>query len=74
MSYVITAEVHLDAHMNISGDISKVKARFFYRNDNSIVFDVNGSFDSKTQKEIVLKLCRDMVDAGFLDFSIRHSF
>lgn len=74
MSYIITAEVDTDAEMNLCGDKTKVQARILSERDGCITFDVAGDFDPAKKREQVLALCKTLVDAGFVEFSISHSF
>ena len=72
MSYIIIAEVGLNSEENSGGNIEKVEARIFHKRGNIIYFDVPGDLDNK--KEITRKLCNSLINAGFVQFNIRHSF
>ena len=72
MSYIITATIELDLEMNHGGAIEQVDARFLSRNGHTITLDVKGEFG--LQNVIVKKLCNSLIDAGFVDFSIGHSY
>ena len=72
MSYIIIAEVETDAEVNVHGDCEKVEARVLSRRFNNISFDVCATFE--TQAELTLKLCTSLITAGYLEFSIRHSY
>ena len=72
MGYIITAEIDTTCEENGSGDIKKVKARTLSRRDGYITFDIKGTFGE--QRELTKKLCDDIIDAGFVSFSIGHSY
>jgi hypothetical protein len=74
MSYIVCAELYLDAEMNLGADIQKVDARILYEDKNRkrITFDVRGEFGK--QQEITMKLCKTLIGAGFVEFEIRHSY
>jgi len=72
MSYIITAEVYTDKEENWQGDISKVNARILSKRDICVTFDIPGNF--KNQKELTKQLCNMLVDAGFVSFTIGHSY
>lgn len=72
MSYIITAEVFTAVEENLSGDISKVNARILSKRDGSITFDIRGDFYK--QQELTRKLCNTLIDAGFVSFTIGHSY
>jgi hypothetical protein len=72
MSYIIIAEVRLDLEENMHGDIKKVNARILSKNNNSIVFDIPGDFHN--QQELTKQFCNTLVDAGFFQFEIKHSY
>jgi hypothetical protein len=74
MSYIITAEVCTHSEVNIGADRTKVKARILSEHNGYITFDVQGDFDTKIQRELVVSLCRDLTNAGFLEFKISHSY
>lgn len=74
MSYRITAEVNITSEVNRGADTSKVKARILSQRDGSITFDVPGEYESERQSALVLDLCRELVEAGFVEFRIGHSF
>jgi len=44
----------------------------FDEEEDTQYFDMRGDFE--TQKEDTLWLCERLVNAGFLNFNIRHSF
>ncbi len=73
MGYIITAEVDTTAEMNFGADRTKVKARVLSEHNGYITYDVKGDFEPKIQRELVLELCRDLVEAGFVQFKISHS-
>jgi hypothetical protein len=72
MSYIICAEVDLDAEENHAGDIEKVEARTLSSRDGHITFDIRGNF--KNKKELTKHLCTTLIDAGFVSFDISHSY
>ena len=72
MSYIITAEVFIDGEDNLNGDITKVNARILSKREESITFDIPGDF--YRQKELTKNLCTTLIDAGFISFSIGHSY
>jgi hypothetical protein len=72
MSYIIVAEVFTNVEENLSGDISKVDARILSKGDWSITFDIRGDFYK--QRELTRKLCNTLIDAGFVSFTIGHSY
>ena len=74
MSYIITAEVSKTAEMNQGADQTLVKARVLSERDGYVTFDVPGDFDPDKRRGLVLSLCRDLVDAGFVEFRISHSY
>lgn len=74
MSYIITAEVQLDAEMNAGGDIQKVAAGLLSLREGLATFDVPGDFDPARQRQLVLQLCGSLVAAGFVEFRIGHSY
>lgn len=74
MSYIITADVYIHSEINMGADISKVKSRILSEHNGYISFDVKGDFDTKVQRELILELCRDLIDAGFVEFNISHSY
>ncbi|AHF94595.1 hypothetical protein OPIT5_29370 [Opitutaceae bacterium TAV5] len=74
MSYIIIAEVDTRGEMNVGGDKAKVRARMLDEQDGIITFDVQGDYDPSVKRERVLALCQTLVDAGFVEFSIRHSY
>ena len=74
MGYIITAEADTTVEMNQGADRSKMKARVLSERNGCVTFDVRGSFDAEEQRELVLGLCRTLVEAGFLEFRISHSY
>lgn len=72
MSYVITAEVYAETEVNMGGDKTKVAARTLSERDGTITFNVHGDFEQ--QAELTKALCNSLIDAGFLDFKIGHSY
>jgi len=72
MSYIITAEVDTREEINQGGDRSKVKARTLSEGNGVITFYVKGDF--MQNQALVLGLCKDLVDAGFIEFKIGHSY
>lgn len=72
MSYIITANVHTDTEANLHGDKAKVAARISSERDGTIPFNVRGHYDK--QAELIKALCNSLIDAGFIAFSIGHSF
>jgi hypothetical protein len=72
MSYIICAEVYLDEEINQSGSIEMVDARILSRDGGKMTFDIRGEFGR--QKELARKLCNTLIDAGFYEFEIRHSY
>lgn len=73
MGYVIIAEVDKTTEINHGADRSKVKARVLFENNSHVTFDVKGEFKKEKQRALVMELCQDLVDAGYVEFSIRHS-
>ena len=72
MGYIITAEIPLDSAMNQGADIEQVEARFLCKTGVTVTLDVKGEFG--LQNVIVKKLCNSLIDAGFVEFSIGHSY
>jgi hypothetical protein len=74
VSYIICAEVRLDTEMNIGGDHEKVNASILHwdRGQYRLTFDIPGIWGK--QQELTKKLCSDLIDAGFVEFEIRHSY
>ena len=74
MSYIITAEVFTDVEENRSGDISKVDARILSKKErgSTITFDIPGDFFKR--QELTKKLCDTLINAGFVSFTIGHSY
>lgn len=72
MSYIIVAEVDEASEMNTGGDPGKVRARILSRENGRIAFDVRGEFGR--EPGIIQDLVASLLDAGFYDFSIRHSY
>ena len=72
MSYIIIAEVNTTSEENFHGNKSLVDARVLSERDGYINFDVQGEFGK--QKERSKRLCNTLIDAGFVSFSIRHSY
>jgi len=72
MSYIITAEVFINAEENLSGDISKVTAEILSERDCRITFSIRGDFHK--QGQLTKQLCNTLIDAGFLSFDIGHSY
>ena len=72
MSYIITAEVFRNSEENFNGDITLVDARILSKNEDWITFDIPGDFYK--QKRLTKKLCLSLIDAGFISFSINHSY
>lgn len=74
MSYIITAEVDTTLEVNQGADRSKVDARVLSERDGYIAFDVCGEFNDERRRELVLGLCRTLVEAGYVEFRISHSY
>lgn len=72
MSYIIVAEVDTEAEENYHGDKTKVDARILSEYDSYIKFDIKGEHDKKP--ELTMKLCKTLIDAGYMSFDIRHSY
>lgn len=72
MSYIITAEVDTTNEMNARGQRALVSARVLSERDGVITFDVPGEFGEEQKR--VLALCESLIEAGFVDFSIGHSY
>ena len=72
MSYIITAEVFRYKEENFRGDIKLVNARILSESEGLIIFDIPGDF--LKQKELTKELCLSLIDAGFISFSINHSY
>lgn len=72
MGYIVTAEVYTDLETNMHGDKSKVDARILCERTGYIEFDVRGEFGM--QQEITRRLCNTLIDAGFVEFRIGHSY
>ena len=74
MSYIITAEVSTTTEINQGAERTKVKARVLSERDGYVTFDVKGDFLPEKQRALVLELCRDLVEAGYVEFRISHSW
>lgn len=74
MGYIITAEVDTTVEVNQGADRSKVNARVLSERDGYITFDVRGEFDDEKRRALVLGLCRTLVEAGYVEFRISHSY
>ena len=74
MGYIITAEADKNAEINRGADRSKVKARVLSDSNGYVEFDVKGDFDLEKQRALVLELCHDLVEAGYVEFRIGHSY
>ena len=72
MGYIVTAQVYLHAEMNMHGDATKVDARILSNVNGYITFDVKGEFGE--EKRIVGDLCKTLLEAGYYEFSINHSY
>jgi len=73
VSYIITADDPLSTEQNQCGDINKVEARVLsHRPDISVTFDVPGKFGEQEQR--TRALCNTLIDAGFVEFRIGHSY
>jgi len=72
LTYVVIAEVDTQREMNLHGDRLKVAARLLSDRDGCIKFDVRGKFGE--EKRVVSELVSTLLDAGFYEFSIRHSY
>jgi len=73
VSYIITADVPLSTEQNQCGDVNKVEARVLsHRPDISVTFDVPGKFGEQEQR--TRALCNTLIDAGFVEFRIGHSY
>lgn len=74
MSYIVTAEAYtgMDCEKNIGADASKVDARILSLREGKVTFDVRGEHGKEA--EIVRALCISLIDAGFFEFSIGHSY
>ncbi len=72
MSYIITARASLSTDVNSNARIADVDARVLSRDDNYVTFDIPGIFGR--EQELAMKLCKAMVDAGFVAFEIGHSY
>jgi len=71
MSYIIIADVDTTNGAN-SGHVDDVQARILKQHNGHVSFDINSSFD--TQKQDTLNLCQSLINSGFIQFSIRHSY
>ena len=72
MSYIICAKAYLDEEPNHLARRELVDARTLSVGDDEITFDVKADFDNRPA--LVAKLCKSMIDAGFLSFKITHSY
>ena len=72
MSYIIVAEVDKGDEDNYGGDEEKLSCRVLRRNGSVVSFDIPGDF--KFQKELTFSLCKELIEAGFISFSIHHSY
>lgn len=72
MGYIVTAECYKHSEMNMHADASKVDARVLSNVNGYITFDVKGEFGR--EKEIVGALVSTLLEAGFYEFSIAHSY
>ena len=72
MSYIVTAKVDLNDEMNLGAKAGDVRARTLSLREGMITFDVPGDF--QRTPEIVKGLCDSLIEAGFLSFSISHSY
>jgi hypothetical protein len=74
MGYIITAEADTTVEVNQCADRAKVKARVLSERNGYVTFDAPGDFNLEKQRAVVLELCRDLVDAGYVEFRISHSY
>jgi hypothetical protein len=72
MPFIIVAEVNAASEVNAGADRTKVKARLHSERGSELCFNVRGEFGKQT--ELTGALCQSLVDAGYLEFSIRHSY
>ena len=72
MGYIVTAEVYLHSEMNMHGDATKVDARILSNCNGYITFDVKGEFGE--EQRIVGDLCKTLLDSGYYEFRISHSY
>ncbi|MBN3761225.1 hypothetical protein [Burkholderia sp. Ac-20365] len=72
MAYIVTAEVYKHCEMNTHGDAERVEARVLRNDDGYITFQVKGEFGE--EKRIVGELVRTLLDAGYYEFRIAHSY
>ena len=73
MSYIIVAGVDTTTELNCQGVVADVDARILSDSgDGFIKFDLRGDFD--IHKELTMALCRSLIDAGFVEFTISHSY
>lgn len=72
MSYIIVAEVDTEDEDNYGGDAEKLSCRKLCQRGTVISFDIPGDF--KFQKELTFSLCKELIEAGFISFSIHHSY
>lgn len=72
MSYIITAEVDTSSEEHYHGRVEDVDARILREEDNRVTFDIPGDFQK--QEELTRKLCNSLIDAGFISFTIHHSY
>ena len=72
MGYIIVAEVDTTSADNHHAKIETVDARILSNHDGKISFDIRGDFDNR--KQLTKDLCITLIDSGFLEFSIHHSY
>lgn len=72
MSYIIIAEVDLTSEPNMHGDRGKVTAGVLSERDGYLTFDVPGKFGEEQRR--TKALCETLIDAGFVQFTVRHSY
>ena len=72
MSYIICAEVYPDEEVNMGAERDKVDAAVLNEREGYITFYVPGKFGE--EKARTLQLCTSLINAGYSEFRIRHSF
>jgi hypothetical protein len=72
MAYIVTAKVRSELETNAGGIIEKVNAQTMSDPNGYLTFWVKGRFGA--EKEIVGDLVKSLLDAGFYEFNIEHSY
>lgn len=75
MSYMVVAEVNTGEELNQAiGDRTAIPPglRVLSERDGIITFCISGEFGE--EKERTASMCKALIDAGYVSFSIRHSY